>query len=77
MPLRYGLPFTIAFIVLHWFVSQSNFVVQSIAYGGSDGTVHSWNPNPTQAGYVTVGYSPAGTFTCKPHRSLSPHELTE
>lgn len=60
---RYGLPFTVAFFALHWLASQSQFIVQSLTYGGTDGTPRAWQPNLD--GFVTTGYSVAATFTGK------------
>jgi hypothetical protein len=55
LPWRYALPLMIAFITLHWLVSQSVFTVQTTAYGpGHDG-----QPIPfTNAS--RLGYSPLG-----------------
>ena len=62
MPLRYGLPFTGAFILLHFFVSEAIFVVQSITYGGGNGlALRPWTPN--SQGSITTGYSPVATMT--------------
>lgn len=55
LPWRYALPLMLAFITLHWLVSQSVFTVQTTAYGpGQDGA-----PIPS-TNASRLGYSPLG-----------------
>ena len=55
LPWRYALPLMVAFITLHWLVSQSVFTVQTTAYGpGQDGA-----PIPS-INASRLGYSPLG-----------------
>lgn len=55
LPWRYALPLMVAFITLHWLVSQSVFTVQTTAYGpGQDGA-----PIPS-TNASRLGYSPLG-----------------
>lgn len=60
-PLKYGIPLMVIQILLHWFISQSIFVVQMTAHN-QDGSIYNMPYGSDKM--INCGYSPIGVIFC-------------